>query len=361
MDNKLNEQPADILNKFVWTREWFANVEGVLLTLDYHGESYRQIIEFIRTKIRETDIITFNQTFIKINGLEHIPNLYELVLENSDYASRILLNKNKKIVDAVLKYYINIDECSIYDLNECVSDRAVSYLLENPHLIIWSTFKQNSNIRAVKHCIANGAINGNLLSGIDDDEVIEYLINNPEHIDWYRFCKNPNSRAVEYLLKNLHIVNQNYLSLNPNDKIVDYLLEDKSRLYYGLLSRNTNNRIVDHLLQNPEKIIYGHFARNKTNHKVAEYVLKHSSVLNLEYLSKHSSDLIIDHLLQNPEKIHWIKLSINNNDRAAEHCIRFGTRDKFLVCIIALFHNCEYNMQKFRAFNEARLFDKIQI
>ncbi len=341
---------SGLLGKFAWTREWFANVEEVLVALAYRGESDRYIIDFIRAKVRETDVITFNK-FMELVSAKKVVNHYELLIDSEEDRHLILSNPNKKIVDAALKYYINVDECNASDLNECVSDRAVSYLLENPHLINWSTFKQNSNIRAVKHCIANGAINSYLISGIDDDEFIRELLKNPEHIDLSSLSANPNNIAVDYVLNQPMRLSR--LSKNTNDRVVDYLIANPQYINYALFSFNVNEKAIDHMLQNKDliaELIFFHI----DNKKVADYMLTQLHRIDPVLLSVHPDDRIVDHMLANQSLIHWDYICMNPNDRAVEYALKH-------VDQIYLFENnvCEYNAQKIKAFNAAGIFPRL--
>jgi hypothetical protein len=157
IDEKLDEikssvrQPdyANILIGFEWSRKWFASIEEVLLSLAYRGESDKNILDFIRAKIIDTDVLTFNDILRDQFNAAPIRNHYQIILDGGngnwkeDAEILLLTNRNTKIVDYVLKHLIkSLEEVAPY-LSLCESNIAVDYLIANPDKIDWDDFSSS--------------------------------------------------------------------------------------------------------------------------------------------------------------------------------------------------------------------------
>jgi hypothetical protein len=326
----------DLLSRFKWSRKWFAQAEKVLLALAYRGESDLPIIEFIRNKIRDTDVLTFNDVLRNFNA-DPIVNHYQKILDFSSQCShvrgniRILSNDNIPIVDYVLKNRSKpLSEISDY-LSSCKSNIAVDYLINNPNRIDYYYFQRNNNIKAIKYCMTERRREIHSCLDIDNNDLVSmYLLEAKRGGIHSTACQNPNDMMVDYLLLDPGKIDYGYLSLNTNDKIVEYLLANPDKIDYGCFSANSNNKAVEYLLANPDKIIYKYFSSNK-------------------------NDRAVDHLLANPDKIVYTKLYYNNNDRA----IGYLLQDRCHYITDLNCNSSNYNMQKFAAFNALKLFPRL--
>ena len=348
-----------ILSGFSWTREWFSSIEEVLLVLAFRGESDQSVLDFIRAKLRETDIITFNRILRKFDA-EPIRNHYEMALEDSSGFSMIN-NKNRAVVSALLEYYIDITTISNQLLSLCSHDKVVEYLIANPERIDWEKFTLNENIRAIKYCISKNRINQFTLSNCADDEIVDYLIANPQHIDYIGFSQNPNDKAVDYMWNHP----QRYLfslSKNKNDRVVDWIFEDHDRrAAYPEFYKNKNIKVAEYLMQTPQPTYYfEQWEINLNSDKYANFLIqqgqKDSSILT--HLFRNSSDTAANYIIANQDtlKMPW-SICENYNDMMVDYYLekmyKWG-------CLFCMYKNpCTYDMQKLRAFNKLGLFPRL--
>lgn len=347
--DKINEQLAElkltkdspdikhILSKFEWSREWFLRAEDALLSLAFRGESDRPILEFIRTKILETDVITFNK-FLRTQSASTITNHYEMLIENKYFAELIKHCKNGPVLDALLRDYIDFSEIvqlSDKVLSGCDRDMIVEYLIENPSRIDWTKFTKNTNPKAVEFCIKNKHIStgkcNSFLSQCTDSAVM---------------CQLHNWRSIDYTK----------FSMIPNDMAVDHLLANPSLIDFVSLARNTNDRAVDYLLNNPKNINWFVFCYN-SNPKAVRYVLDNANGNSLYYASSNPNDIMVDYLISHTDQINWNAFYTNISDKAAEFLIN---RCTWYTIRYMSVNQCNYNTQKLREFNKLALFPRIQ-
>ena len=351
-----------LLSGFSWTSEWFASIEDVLLAIAFRGESDKPILDFIRAKIVETDVITFNRTFLIKYGLPPVVNHYEIILSQSkDNGSCLIGNKNYAVINTLLDSDLDMNKMREGDLSISTNDRAIDFLIANPHKINWVCMAGNSNIKAAKFCIQNNKINTHNLSRLDNDEIVEYLIANPTKINYHEFSANPNQKAVDYLWDTAER-SLDSISQNPNDRIVEYLLSDpENRINYGLFSMNRNDKAIDHLLANPRFIVCQDFYYSFSNKKIAKFMTTHLELFSesTTYLCENADDIAVDYLLANPECINWWWFANNSNDRALEYIIKSPRITDTDVMFRLCRNTCSYNMQKINAFNAAGLFPRL--
>jgi hypothetical protein len=344
---------GDLLNKFTWTRDWFISIEEVLIALAFRGESDKPVLDFIRTKIRETDVITFNKTFIQIHKLPEVRNHYEDILRTGTTSVHILQSKNNAIINAALDYYIDISTLARWDLAGCLNDRVVDYLLDNPKYIV-NSWMYNTNPKAAKYCIEHNMIKPDILSLVEDDYIVEYLIKNPHLIIHECFSRNPNDKAVNYIL-NASLILMN-LSRNTNDRVVDYLIANPLYINWERFSCNTNEKAIDYLLQNPDKIYEQNFFQIK-NKKVVDYMMPHLHRIDFSILLSHSDDRIVDYLLDNVDKIHVTEFCYSENYRVIEYLM--NKEDKEFYAVFIALNTYDYYTQKINAFNAAGMFPRL--
>ena len=349
IDEKLDEikfavmQPdyTGILAGFEWSRKWFASIEEVLLKLAYRGESDKIVLDFIRAKIIDTDVLTFNDILRDQFNVAPIRNHYQIMLDDcenkwkKDPEILLLTNRNTKIVDYILKNRIKSLESIQEHLSLCQSNIAVDYLIANPDKINWNDFPLNNNVNAIKYSISRGIYDIDMFAAVDDDEIADFLIENSSR-EWplySPFGTNPNNKVVDYMLSHVNDMDHDALSINPNDKVVDYLLANPDKIAYYRFVRNTNDRAIEYVLANPNKIEWKHFMDN-------------------------SNDKAVDHILANIDNIKkWELFEIfwNDNDRIMDYILSNMEYD-----IYQLNHNaCNYNRQKLAKFNELQLFPQI--
>jgi hypothetical protein len=357
------ECPAyeELLRNFTWTREWFENVEEVLLGLAYRGESDQPILEFIRAKVRDTDIITFNNILVTF-GAEPIDNHYEIIVNRQIKGGDpglLLFGPDKKIVDALLRDYININYVSDFRLSYCAADSVVDYLISHPSRINWENFRKNKNIRAIKYCIQNYTKYHKLpvVSDICDDEIVDELIKNPFLITYCEFAANPHPKAVEYMFSgDPSIMICSELSQNPNDRVVDYLLANPAQMADIYISMNTNPRMVDYMLANPHRIVSHVFYRRSDSQKIIKHIMSNINSISIHDLSMNPADEIVEYLLANPQYISIDAFARNDNDKAMEYILNQSGSKKIHMQVL---NKCSYNMQKLRALNKLMLFPRI--
>ncbi len=346
-----------LLESFEWTRAWFRRIEEVLLGLAYRGESDRPIIEFIRAKVRDTDVLTFNDILCEQFNAPPIINHYQIIMDCKDVGHdkrAIINNKNKAVVDYILKHSLGALEYVMSYSSLSSSDFAVNHLISNPLLINWNMFRNNSNIRAVRFCIFNGVLNERGWSGIDNDDIVDYLLlTAPNEINYSLFSSNPNNLAVQYLLENPNKIDYMSFSSNTNNKAIEHLLENPDKIYYTAFSRNPNNMAVEYLLNNPNKIEYEWFSCN-INERAVEHMLNNVDKIDNFMFCLNSHDNAVKFILANKSRINMFALYYNSNDLVLDYIL--SSR----YSINALYNNiCNYNRQKLRALDQLQLFDRI--
>ena len=335
---KLSKESPNIealFAQFGWTREWFAQAEEVLLDLAFRGESDAVVIEFIRKKIVDTDIITFNK-ILRSFSAEPIHNHYELIAKSTTSAKRLFIESgNSKVMEAMFKEYLNPYILSGFKgskLSVCTNDVAVEYLIKHPDKINWEEFVCNTNIKAMKYCMEKRQIDLYVLSSADDDEIVRYLFANPELIYYEALSQNPNNLAVDHLLANPQNINITALHLNTNPRAVEYLLTLSDHIEWEELVGNSNDKAVEYLLTN-----------------------KNGNDLRL--LSENTNDKAVEFLISNPKFINWEVFYSNPNDKATEYSL-MGIKPKQHQYMYTNY--CNYNMQKLREFNKLVMFPRIQ-
>ena len=357
-----------LLSGFNWTRKWFKKAEDALLALAYRGESDKPILDFIWRRIVNTDIITFNETFMKMHKLIPIVNHYEIILQRPDTAEQIFRNENKSIIDAVLTKYLKLDIVSGRYLSMSNNDQVLDYLIANPHRIDFGELIYNKAPKAAKFCIKNNKICVRTLSSIDDDEIVEHLINNPHLIAFEVFSSNPNNKAVEYLWDNPRRITR-WLSANENDRVVDYLLANPHMIDFRKLSQNKNKRIIDFLIANPDKIFKQYFMMSHDDSaEVAKYLVDKIEKKGGDFaknnrvpiLCRNSSEIAADFIIKNFDQIKLQWVWDNNNDRVVAQTLERFAKDRHLTRInLPETNTCEYKWQKLNAFNAAKMFPRI--
>ena len=354
---KLSKDVPDystLFSGFSWTREWFAKVEEVLLVLAFRGESDKPILDFIRAKIRETDIITFNRILSSL-GETQIVNHYEIIIREigADY---LLKNENMDIVTALFKYHIEVNYVGKSVLSLCPNDTAVDHLISNPYKIEWINFRSNKNIKAINYYNANVA-DSTLTPSAEDEKTIDYLIANPHRINHEGFASNPHPKAVDYMFNNPEIMFCSELSKNPNDRVVDYLIANPQQIHRRYMSHNTNPRAVDYLLANPRQI-YECVFYSRNDSRIVKHIIENIDKINqITTVNTNPNDDIVDFLLANPQYIYINYFSQNSNDKVLEYLLKQPGLRELLYEL--RYNTCNYNMQKLRAFNAAKMFPRL--
>jgi hypothetical protein len=361
---KLSKEIPDyngLLSGFSWTREWFASVEEVLLVLAFRGESDQQILEFIRAKIREIDVRSFNKILAAF-GAPPIDNHYDYII-------------NKRIDDA--QCYKNSNDAIADYIVENISDRASSKIF----------LSQNTNNKVVDHLVnkRTDLIEWNDLSSNPNDIAVDFLLKNVDQIEYSSLSRNTNDRAISHLLKDGQIWTDIYE--NCNDVIVDHILKTININYvdYDLLRKNSNDRIVQYLIQNPEKIMWRSFSRNNndiavdyilknielavipsliinTNIKITQFLINNPNLIHAPLFIRRSDDLAVDYIFKhfadkiNTSPLVGIYFNTNVNDRVLEYLMK---NPRIIVDRTIVYNKCDYNRPKLREFNKLRLFPRL--
>lgn len=363
----------ELLRTFDWSYIWFRKAEKILLDLAYRGDSDKEIVEFIRHKVLNTNILEFNDSFLNVHGLKTIKNHYETILCRKKQRYSLMTNKNKSIVDYIIDNYIDIFKVDGKMLSACISDTAVEYLIENPDEIDWFELSNNPNIKAMKYCIDNNVIYSRNLSKVRDEEFMRYLMMSPNtKLDLLELSQNPSNTVADFFVQNPDVIQALDLEYNTNPRVVEFLLENLDKIDFGTFSSNSNDRAVDYMLANPDKIDFDGLSSN-TNDRAVEYLLQYPEKINWMNFSGNTSDRAVKYAINNPDKIILNEFCNNPNDYAVEFMLSFDeyplvlsdynlgymlSPKCFNVCCLSG-NTCEYNKQKIEAFNNAKVFPKI--
>ena len=340
---------------FAWTREWFKSAEDTLLDFASREESDSIVIEFIRAKIRETDVRRFNDVLRGFSA-KSIKNHYDLIINTRNHSKcESIHNDNDAIIDYVIppRYCANIDpgwsinkndkmvEYLINNTNLIVwpwfssnpSDRAVDYLLNHVDRIDFEFFSNNTNTRAVQYMIDHPDQIRASFSANNHDLAVTYLLSHRSKIDISIFSTNTNQRAVKHLLRNPHHINWQDFNENNSDAAVDYLLANPDKIIKDNINLNENVKITKYLIDNP-RMIYSHCFIRRTDDLAVNYIIggKLEQPYDPDNLSSNTSDIMLEHLMNNPKLICRKRLELNN---------------------------CNYTRQKFREFNKLGLFPRL--
>jgi hypothetical protein len=347
---------APILANFTWTREWFRSAEEVLLDLAYRDESDSVVVDFIRKKIIDIDVVEFNDILSKF-GAERITNHYEWLLQSDINLHYLVHLYNNSIVRRLMQegdnYLRNSSSSSnqnntvpyYRDMSSNQNDMIVDYLIKNPENIRNEQFLSNCNDRAVAYSLSH------ILPKYLEMDGHEFAIS--------CLSVNSNDKAVDIILSNKYLIDDNF-SHNTNDRAVKYLLTAPQKIDWEGFSSNPNDHAVDYMLENPDKIVWSAAALN-SNPRMAKLVLSRLDDIKevddiMPYLSINDSDVIVDYLLANQHQMECKYFVNNENDRALEYIMQ--NPKKFNYRKLAD-NNCQYNMQKFRAFNALKLFPQL--
>ena len=358
---KLSKEVPDystLFNTFAWTREWFIEIEEILLALAFRGDSDAVVLDFIRAKIRETDVRSFNK-ILAIFGASSIKNHYDHIINNNYCTTEISLNNNDAIADYIIEKF---EEGKIFfkHLSKNTNDKIVKYLIANPEHIIWKDFSANIN-----------------------DFAVEYCVKNPDKIDVPSFNKNTNDKAVAYLMENGGKICFELLE-NCNDTVVDYLLEAdiEPAAWKPFASRNTNTRIVRYITDNPELVdidslttnsndlavdhifnkmenrpVYINLLNLNKNIRVTQLLIANPSILYLDQFALRTDDIAVDYIMVDIKLfMQYDNIYLNSHDRVIEY-IMDHLHEKYNGKILQ--NNCNYNGPKLREFNKLRLFPRL--
>lgn len=347
----------ELLRTFDWSYVWFLKAEKILLNLAYRGESDKEIVEFIRNQVLNTNILEFNESFMRNHGLKPIKNHYEMIMmqRNRKIRNAILVNPNKSILDYAIDYYFELTQVDSTTLSECVSDKAIEFLMENPDKIYWFALSNNTNIKAAKYCIANEVINARTLSKIRDPEFLRYLMMSQNiRLDIMELSRNPSDIVADFFAQNTDVIDVLDLEHNTNPRVVEFLLANVDRVDFEVFSSNPDDRVVDYLVANPDKINWVNFSGN-TNDRAVAYLLENPDKINWINFSGNNCDRAVRYLINNPDKIVSTEFCRNSNDHAVEFMLSFDDFDPTYLSD----NPCNYNKQKIEAFNNAKVFAKV--
>ena len=354
---KMSKEVSDystLLSGFSWTREWFELAEEVLLTLAFRGDSDKPILDFIRARIRETDVRSFNKILSTFDA-PPIENHYDYIIGHKRKSVKLSSNGNDAIIDYILSMVNNNSDRTFIDyLSFNQNIRVIKFLIANPEYIVWNNFCEHTNEIAVDYMLKNkDKLAGLNFSSNPNPRMVDYLMKS-SFIDSNSFSGNTSDLAVDYLLEHTHNINYSVFSFNDNDKAVRYLIQNPHCIVWDNFQHNGNDLAVDFVIANPDKINWRYFIRNK-NPKAAEYLLSNNYDIEYNYIGYYNK-VTIDILLANPILTDRPSLSLVNDDRALEYLM--ANKDKIILGFI-ISNECNYNMQKLREFNKLRLFPRL--
>ena len=348
----------DILAGFEWTKAWFRRIEDVLLDLAYRGEKDADVVYFIRQKILDIDVRTFNK-FLESIGNDRIDNHYDYIIEKKLVNAGLYYNNNDAIADYILSTDYNVNRYHQIEMSSNTNSKIVTKVLEDNKSISWNRMLANTNKIAVDYILSLIWLPAmhKSLSFNEDDRIAQYLVNNPDVIDYSKLSQNTNDIAITHLLKNADKIDFDGLSRNPNTLAVLYLLENTHLIVWKHFNINSNPEAVNYLINNPEHIKIYYFKYN-TNENAIKHLLKTRTFDELygpQYnAASINCDIIIDHALT--KDIIIPSLSRNPNDRVLEHLMK---NKHLIIDSYITDNNCNYNMQKLRAFDNAKLFERL--
>ena len=346
----------ELLRTFDWSYVWFLKAEKILLDLAYRGDSDEEVVEFIRRKVINTNVLEFNESFMRAHGQKTIKNHYEMILMHNKRKIRhkILTNKNKSVVDYIITNFVDLATVDSQILSGCVSNQAIDYLIENPEEIDWYALSTNENMKAAKYCISNNVACKRTLSKIRDNAFIRDLILLNVQLDIMELSENPCDAVVDVFVHYPTVIDLLNLEHNTNPRIVEFLLTHVNKINFETFSSNPNELAVDYMLANPDKIDFSRLSSN-TNDRAVEYLLQYPDNINWLNFSGNTNDRAVKYAINNPDKIILTEFCNNSNEYAVEFMLSF---DDFDVTYLSG-NTCNYNKQKIEAFNNAKVFPKI--
>ena len=132
LNEKINYQ--ETLDEFEWTEKGFEKIDRLLVELGYRGqdETIALIKEFLRNKLKDLPIMTYNKLF----GA-NIWNHFQLLANNPHYINWTHLSSNPAAIDLL---EANQDKIDWKWLSE--NPAAIALLKANPHNIDWQYIYQ---------------------------------------------------------------------------------------------------------------------------------------------------------------------------------------------------------------------------
>jgi hypothetical protein len=337
--SEIKNNLSDLFDSFTWTREWFVRAESV-------ADNFA-LIEFIRQKIRETDVRSFNK-FLQSQSAPPIKNHYQLLINHSSPGKHISNNDNDAIIDHIIHYaqFKNTDPAWSGNKNP----KMIEYLLKNPDKINWEYFSANPSESAVDYALNNiDKIDFDFFSANTNTKAVQYMIDNPANIR-DSFSANNNDLAVTYLLSNKNKINILFFNTNTNDRAVSYLLQNPHYIDWFDFNENSSDVAVDYLLSNPSKINKDPINTNE-NVKVTKYLIDNPEMIYSHCFIRRTDDMAVQYTLSGKLDPYYdyLNLSSNSNDIMMEYLMN----NPKMICITRIEHNnCNYNLQKFREFNK---------
>lgn len=256
------------------------------------------IMKYLGTTKLKFDKKHISYEFLSLNSHE---TAADMLLENADRiaVAYAYSNPNTRITKHVISTASNIGTYCMCDNNNDISvEHMISILSISPPTPPAPSFSRNNNDKAVDYLLANPHhINWELFSGNNNDKAVDYLLTNPQYISWELFSRNNNDKAVKHLLANPHHIYWENLSMNDNDMAADYLLTRvgsellyESKIDWENISLNYNTKVLRYLIdERPDKIILDYF----------------TGILN---------PIAVDYVLQQPDDTtNWENLSINEH------------------------------------------------
>lgn len=352
------EAPIDykeILDRFDWKPEYFAELDAFLINAGYVGRDdiIGLIKEFLTNKLKSVGIMKYNKS-MKADVWNH----YELLEQNLGKIEWRYLSANPSAIDLLNKYTSKISWQQL-----SANPAGMELLRKNPGKIQWEYLSENTNSEAIdllemnfekiswlalsKNPAAIDLIMDNKKFTIYYDQLccqnlsrnpaaIDLLEDYERHICWRELSSNPG--AARLLKANQREIRWDVLSSNPGavdiikQTIYDYYHSEeeghKLRINWRELSKNTNPEAIKILEQYPENIHWAALSKNPAGIKLIEQHLADCKArgvpdqINWEYLSMNSAAIKL--IRSKPEKIGWGYLCQNTYTYEAEKFEHFN-------------------------------------
>ena len=244
----------ELLNRFNWSPEYFAELDTMLINIGYCGRDdiIGLIKEFLRSKIRNTGVIKYN-SLMNAGIWNHLEFLRDHGLIKWDY-----LSCNPAAIDILTA---NPDKIVWHNLSG--NTAAIDLLKMNQDKIDWHSL--SGNTAAIDLLKMNqDKITWINLSG--NDAGVDLLKMNPDKIHWGVLSKN--SAAMDMIKANRHLIDWYWMSQNTNPEAIQILAENVNNINWHQLSENP--AAIELLKAHPDKIDWYSLSNNTAAKELIE-------------------------------------------------------------------------------------------
>lgn len=322
------KQPIDyepLLKRFTCTREYFAELDDMLVQLGYASddEAIYNIKEHILEHLNDMSSVEYNLYYgtnfwIPIDYLRLRPSRANWCYLSRNPAAFYML-------EAADHSYIDWRYMSLNPYVRCI----MIFSEENTY---WPTLSANPTVIDVLEKNP-GKINWSHLSL--NTAAISLLTANKDKIDWHYLSAN--TAAIDLLAANPDKIDWHYLSMNS--AAISLLIANKDKIDWRYLSLNV--AAIDLLEANLDKIDWDYLSMNPAAIKLLE---QNPGKINWHFLSANPE--AIDLLRANPTKIHMGFLSMNPYDFDQKKLDHFNSQEFFPRSHLKLYNNDTIDYKK---------------